>query len=219
MIISHTHRFIFVHVAKTAGRSVKRALRPYRHNHRQYLVNRLLAKVGIRVNHFGPYRRKRFRVHESARTLRRCLPEHVFSSYFKFAFVRNPWDLIVSRYCHLIRNPEHQHHTKVRKLGSFERFLEFTVARDHGHQHSRLTDRDGTLLVDFLGRFERLQADFARICQRIGVDVPLGHEHRSQRDHYSAYYNARTQAMIAEHYSQDIEMFGYAFEVEAQVAP
>ena len=90
MLVSHEHRFAFVHVPKTGGCSISQALQPYGDRVMRFWMNRWLDRIGIHVNHYAPPEMKRFRLHTPADTLRRQLPADDFARLFKFAFVRNP---------------------------------------------------------------------------------------------------------------------------------
>lgn len=216
MLISHRHRFAFIHVPKTAGSSVTAALWPHADHTHRYWANRWLARIGIHVNHYAPYDRKKFRPHTPADVLRRNLPPNVFDGLFKFAFVRNPWDLMVSYY-HFLRDAEsHSQHVNHRRrqaarLPDFASYLRYEIRRDKISQTAMLTDRRGRLLVDFLGRYESLTNDFAQVCRRIGIDAPLGRVNASARGDYRDYYTDHLAALVRDHFAADIERFGYDF--------
>jgi hypothetical protein len=74
-----------------------------------------------------------------------------------------------------------------------------------------ITDREGNLLVDFVGRLERIDEDFAEICRRIGVEAQLGRFNDAPRAHYREFYTPETRDMIAREFAREIEMFGYEF--------
>ncbi|WP_238946762.1 sulfotransferase family 2 domain-containing protein [Seongchinamella unica] len=78
-------------------------------------------------------------------------------------------------------------------------------------QKQWLVDESGEMLVEFIGRFENLQQDFDSICQRLQVEASLGHAKPSSRGSYRDYYDAESEALVREYFAQDIELFGYAF--------
>lgn len=211
MIISYPHKFIFIHVAKTGGSSVDKALRPFAHDPLQYPENRVLDRLGVRINHWSRHERRRFRRHVTAQALRKRLPRDVFDESFKFAFVRNPWDWMVSYYSFIRECPAHHLHKRGRSM-SFEDFLQFEIKRRHGLQSASLTDKQGRILVDFVGRFERLTEDFLHVCRILQVCAPIEHCNRSHHADYRDYYTRRTRALLADHLRQDIERFGYSFD-------
>ncbi len=217
MLISHRRQFIFVHVPKTAGQSVAAAFRPYADHPEEYLVNRLLGSMAFRLNRCLRYKVRKFRKHARAAKIRRQLPTDVFDRYFKFAFVRNPWDRWVSLY-HFIREyPSHHRHKQVLRL-SFEEFLDTLARKQKRRQKPFLTDADGNLLVDYVGRFETLQADFAHLARVLKVPASLDHMHKTKHRDHRSYYNSRTIELVAEISRDDIELFGYDFDGVAKTA-
>ncbi|MFM8735408.1 MAG: sulfotransferase family 2 domain-containing protein [Pirellulales bacterium] len=223
MLISHRHRFAFIHVAKTGGSSVFGALWHHADHVDHYWANRWLARIGIHVNHYAPYRLRKFRVHTPAETLRSNLPPDVYDGLFTFAFVRNPWDRLVSYYHFLRDADDHATHVSHRRgrtarLPDFEAYVRYEVRRRKISQLRMVADRRGRLLVDFLGRFESLAADFGHACRRIGIDARLPTTNASRRRDYRDYYTADLAALVRDHFAEDIERFGYEFEAAAPPA-
>jgi hypothetical protein len=73
-------------------------------------------------------------------------------------------------------------------------------------------DPNGNLLADFIGKFERLDEDWAFVAQKLGVEEKLPHERANVRGrHYTEYYTPRTRDIIAAKFKVDIERFGYEF--------
>jgi chondroitin 4-sulfotransferase 11 len=159
----------------------------------------------------------------------RPLPRR-FDKYWSFAFVRNPWDRLVSCYSEKIRpdgDPENFINGVSRVLASFgvfeagmsfERFAREVAqipdeeAEPHFlSQHKFIVNHEGDLIVDFLGRFETLDQDFDVVRQRIRAPVELPHLLRSPRGHYRDYYSSDLADIVGERYAEDIARFGYAF--------
>ena len=218
MLISHSHRFIFFHVAKTGGMSVRSALLPYTEEPARFKIKRPPAQKAGQPNPFYAVW-EALLLHAVARDVQKEVPSTIFDSYYKFAFVRNPWDWQVSMYNFILSEPTHIRHNLVVSFGSFDRYLDWVVATDSPYpkgatkfQYETLTDSDGRLLVNYVGRFETLAQDFAQVCHQVGLTTRLPHLNSSQHRNYRAYYNERSQQMVAEHFATDIHLFGYTFD-------
>lgn len=213
MPVSHELQCIFVHIPKTAGTSVEKALGVFgdwRHEDRNTMFG---LSTELMINGKAPS--SAFLQHLTAAELRAILPAETWS-YFRFSIVRNPWDKIVSAYSkkdvHLCRSAMQQGLNL--EAGGFEEFVQRTAEINHAHlrpQTEYLFADDGELLVDFVGRWETLIPDFARICDQLGVDLVLPWENASQRNDYRDYYSAATRRLVEQRYRSDIEAFGYAF--------
>jgi hypothetical protein len=218
MMISIRYRFIFIHIAKTGGTSLREALRrqtwrdPYRIP--QALCSRISGLFGHRLGCKIPR-------HARAVAAREMLPRELFDRCFKFAFVRNPWDLQVSSYHHIRR--ERPRLMTAAGIGDFESFLRWKLDGNRPYhyivdtsiqqQADYLVDLHGKTIVDFIGRYERLESDFGEICSRIGIPTPrLPHKRRAiGRRHYRDCYTGDTRRLVAEYFRTDIERFGYTF--------
>ncbi len=217
MLISYKYRFIFVHIAKTGGTSIRSALTPLLlkdpYRWLQYVFNRISDVTHHKLGVKFPRHAKIIAAYE-------ILPKDVFDSMFKFAFVRNPWDLQVSSFYHVKRERPHL----VEHIKSFEDFLKFKLEDNRPYhyildaskepQWYSLTDMKGNLLVDYIGRYERLSEDFEKILNKIGVKkVKLPHKRRAKdRDRdYRKYYTDRGAELVEKYFKIDIEKFGYKF--------
>ena len=217
MLISHSRRFIFIHVGKTGGMSMREVLKPFADEPDRFKIRRPAPLVDGRPNPLYTVW-ETLLLHAKAGDVAAAFPAE-FQSYFKFAFVRNPWDLMVSLYHFILREPTAAKHDQVKAAGSFERFVEWAIATPDPFpkgitklQSDMLVDAQGRLTVDFLGHYETIEEDFATVCRRVGIEASLPHLNRSLHAAYLRYYDNRTRDLVADHFRRDIELFGYAFE-------
>lgn len=219
MLISHAHRFIFIHIDRTAGTSIQQALARYGCQRANARWKRRLVWLGGANTIGGLYRSVEFGEHVTADTVRRCLPAACYASMFKFAFVRNPWDLLVSRHAYLLRKQEHPRHRLVTQMPNFADYLRWEIRRDKLHQHRYVTDGTGELIVDYIGRFENLDAHVGDVGRRLGLPVTLPHVNPSAHGDYRDYYTAVTRGWVEHAFRRDIELFGYSFDGADTTAP
>jgi hypothetical protein len=218
MLVSYHPPFMFVHIDKAAGSNIQHALRPFMKVTGRSKLRRLPGLLGSLNRVGGLYRQLEFSEHAPAEKVRRCLPPAVYDGLCKFAFVRNPWDRLVSRHAYLLRKTEHGHSREVNDLGGFDAYLRWELARTGKkggmrHQADYILGPDGRLIVDFLGYFERLEDDFAEICRRIGIpaSLPPPKTGKPRRD-YRSFYNDETRELVAKAYARDIDLLGYTFD-------
>lgn len=79
-----------------------------------------------------------------------------------------------------------------------------------------LADHDGNILVDFVGRYERLQDDLRTACELAGLPVPpkLTRGHRSAHGPYQDYYDEETRELLTPFVKRDAELLDYHFTDE-----
>lgn len=147
-----------------------------------------------------------------------------YRGYFKFSFVRNPWDRLVSCYTEKVLDqgrwadifgaePSFQHF--VRTVAS----IPDEDADIHWRsQHVNLVDRDNKVVVDFLGRVEEIEDGVHYIAARTGLKCKLGHYRKSNHRPYTSYYDDETRQLVAQRFAVDIAMFGYQFGWEVSQA-
>lgn len=218
MLISYDRQFIFFHVTKAAGTSVKKALEPYAQEPEKFKIARPPRRVEGELNPFYEMWESML-WHAKARDAQKELPAEDYDRFYKFAFVRNPWDWQVSYYHFILKETTHIRHDLVQSMtGGFEEYLEWVIATKNPFpkgatklQAEIITNKEGELIVDYIGRYETLTQDFNEICQRLELAVQLPHLNQSQHRDYQAYYNDRTRNLVAENFAQDIELFGYTF--------
>lgn len=190
------NKCIFVHIPKCAGISLGRAL-------------------------FGEYSGN----HMNVLTYQLIFSKEEFDSYFKFAFVRNPWDRLVSAFHFLEKGgiSERDRVWSSAHLTEFEDFDDFVkrwitpeniLTWEHFKpQYRYICDPHGELQVDYIGRFEQINKDFDYISQRLGIEADLPHHNRTKKSkRFQEYYSSETKQIVAEVYKKDIELFDYQFD-------
>ena len=103
---------------------------------------------------------------------------------------------------------------------SFKKFCEkieyfMNLEKEHMFipQWEWISDSNGNLIIDYIGRFESLEKDYETICSYIGYrkgDLP--HINKSNHRPYWLYYDDETRQIIAEIFKRDIDYFGYSFD-------
>lgn len=205
MILSHRHRFIFFAVPRTATHAIRAALQPILgETDWQQEVLRLQLRSPL------PALAKIGHGHITVREAQAALPDDVWRSYFKFAFVRNPYDRYVS-ICAMLnkRNPSYagREVAFMKRALRVARFRQRVLVRP---QAELLVTDAGELGLDGIGRYERLQQSFADICQRLDIAAPLlavdnATAHRSS----AACYDDELQQLVRDFYSRDFALFRY----------
>lgn len=216
MLLSHKHNFLFIHIAKTGGTSVRAALNHLRWRDPWYVPQFICSKLSHLTGHrLG----SKFPRHAKAIAAREMLPKAFFDQLYKFAFVRNPWDLQVSSFHHIRRERPHL----MNGIDDFENFLKWKLNPQRPYQYhidtsierqsDYLIDLQGTVIVNFIGRYENLQDDFHQVCRDVNIrpiDLPYKRK-ATDRENYRQYYNDDTAERVAVHFKRDIELFGYEF--------
>lgn len=236
MILSHEHKFIYIKTYKTGSTSVEAALsavcgpddviteaseqlrdvrakpaQNYRIEHPAKPTRPLWkALLGRPERHYHPS--VGYYEHMPAWRVRTYVGEEIWKRYYKFSFERNPWDRQVSWY----------HYKTKSKVGagkpSFDAFN--ADKRRAWVENWDLYTADGSIILDFVGRYESLDDDFARVLAEIGlsgqVHLPRANvsKSRTAEDRAKGYREAYTdasRAVVAAWYQPEIRHFGYSF--------
>ena len=207
MVISHGKKFIFVHNYKVAGTSIQNALENFSDNNVTSLSsnNKLKSFLGFALS----INTKNFPAHITANELRAKIPNKMFKDYYKFGFVRNPWDWQVSLYTYMLKEENHFQHELIKSFKNFDEYIDWRVHEDLTLQKSFFYSGD-EFLMDFVGKFENLGSDFRYICDHLAIrtELPLLNRSRSNR-HFLHFYSKDSLEMINDAFKEDITLFGY----------
>lgn len=231
MILSHAHKFIYIKTYKTGSTSVEAALsavcgpddviteaseqlrgvrqkpaQNYRIEHPAKPARPLWKTLlGRPERHYHPS--VGYYEHMPAWRVRTYAGEDVWRRYYKFSFERNPWDRQVSWY---------HYKTKSKAAAAKPSFDAFNRDRRRAfvENWSLYTEADA-ISLDFVGRYESLDDDFARVLAAIGltgkVELPRANVSRDRKGSYRDYYTEASKALVADWYAPEIRHFGYTF--------
>ena len=227
MIISNNHKFIFIHVHKCAGSTIAHLLKPYTQ------WNDIELGVTTYGENIQAAYRERFGIWKHARAIevRQVIGDDLFSSYFKFAFVRNPLYRVISFYTFFQRLLKDCHRDMLATInswpiskamaetGSFPEFIRHTGFQEPP-MFRLLTEaplRPTRLLVDYIGKVENFARDIAYVFERIGLPVPKRVEKKNvsqnETQKLADYYSSEEDlSYVYEKYKRDFDLFGYSLE-------
>jgi chondroitin 4-sulfotransferase 11 len=148
---------------------------------------------------------------------------HKEKTYFKFTFVRNPFDRLVSCYVSKFINDrkfgkfdlEYSSNGSITPDMTFDGFVKAVsaipdyLADSHFKSQQYLIYRQNRRTrLDFIGRFEDLDKQYQLLAERFGL-APLPHYNVTDKGDWREYYTPELLEMVRERYKKDIEVFGY----------
>jgi len=190
-MISHRFRFIFVHNPKTAGSAIRETIRK---------IDPEAAEECM------PH------IHMTAWEHKLAYPNE-FDEYYKFGFVRNPWDLIVSHYFY------HRDAIKV-PVPSINDYLHGNLSLNEKMFvypcKSFFTTQEGENIMDDIFRYEDLHKSWLGIVKRLNLPISVKKllvENATKHNHYSTYYKDQEAVEnVRKFFAWTIDKFGYKFE-------
>ena len=225
MIISHKHKFIFIHIPKSAGTSVFLSLANSINaldKDKECICSiddHILVKDPVPSIYGNSESCDDFDLWQHSKLLN---VESLFKlkgwnidEYFKFAFVRNPWARVVSYWAYQFSEQNFEDFCKKSDDIQYNYIKKNTnkVLNKYGKYYYE--DHIG---IDFVGKVENLSEDLKSVCNTIGIPEPEIHHHnKSDHKHYTEYYNEKTKEIIAKNYEVDISNFDYTFTSQHEI--
>jgi hypothetical protein len=185
---------VFIHIPKTAGLYIQEAL-------------------GLEILRYPTRAKKNFRQtgmvtfgHQKYERLRRIgvVGDDFDRSAFKFAFCRNPFDRAVSHYFYVRKkHPE--------RMSMDVSFIDYTrTLQKYGSTFGSQSLYLGEVDLDYLGRFEQLDADLADVAGLLGREIkPTPRRNKTRHEPYHTYYCDESEENIRKYYRKDFDLFGY----------
>ncbi|PIE66273.1 MAG: hypothetical protein CSA26_01125 [Desulfobacterales bacterium] len=197
-MISIKNKFVFIHIPRTAG---------------TFLEKKLEDDSAIcKRKQFGAFRSPLNHLTIQQLEQGKFISEEEMCLFFKFTFIRNPWDRIISEcFC-----PHIPHFFK--DCDSVDEMIRlgcrFAEKGFYGHFLKQTAFIDNAKCgLDFIGRYENLQQDLLYITDSIGIPpLSITVKKNTIRPHYSQYYNSETKRLVEKAYAEEIERFGYRFQ-------
>lgn len=216
MIFNKEKQFMFVHVPKVAGTSISKALN---------------GTTGMFWASNADGERQIISTHTYASEIKRFIGPSQFAAYYKFAFVRNPWDRLYSLYNFMVNSKEinradHIFDQDEAERRGFKWFLlenrmkstrvrlygvDVNICQQTTPQLEWLTEGD-KMIVDFVGTYENLQQDFELLNSRLGLNAKLPWKNKYSERRYQDVYDNEMIEFVYKYHSKDIKMFNYAFD-------
>jgi len=210
-MICHKRKIVFIHIPKTGGQSIEHFLFPdynFNEDENKTIMYGWNNKVGW-LNHLTCSEIKSYG----------NIPDKKYEEYFKFTFVRNPWERLISEYAWKFYNnfklfkqfcidiSEMNYENWISNYKDPLAFVQHIKA-----QHEYIYDSKGNLEINFLGKYENFNRDFQSICE--GTNLKYNEPYfynKSKHKHYTYYYDKLTKELVSRIYKDDIEIFNYSF--------
>ena len=231
MIISHKHKFIFMKTRKTAGTSIQTALTEICGD--EDIISSDIDTIGRNEDkscwNGHP--------HPHLWDVKQLLGDEIFNNYYKFAFVRNPFDVTVSRFYWNI-NGKGQKGYQTSK-NDFNRWIDEYVSIPMFHKaeyypcnmaypflfSDNFVKNDYSMVdnnlrgrafdLDFVGRYENLTDDFDYICKKLGLGkilLPNKKGGMRKKKNYKEMYTEESISKVKDAFSNDLNLLGYGFD-------
>lgn len=212
-MIVHELNTIFIHIPKTAGVSLTHAIISHIVGYdTSGEIGHLSSKLKICFDLRGKQKHKQARYY-----VPEDISKKLWDKYYKFTFVRNPWDRVVSEF-HWRHSLSKRHPPK-----DFKKFIDYCADRlrrkqpgeiywPHAQtQKSFVTNKSGNIIVDDIFYFEDINNAVSKISTKIGIPLDVKKYNTSNHKVYREYYNNETRDMVQRLYDEDIKLFGYKF--------
>ena len=212
--INHDLKAIFIHVHKTGGSYVASVLKQYygfetyylkRPDHDKFCLNRIKnpkqKNYENRVHGVYVYYKTSVELNK-----RMGMTPQKWDSYYKFTFIRNPYDRMISGWNHMNPSIPFSKYVLLKHCVPDMEYIHVFM-----NQVRHVVNERGQILVQFIGRFESLEEDLDRVLTNLGVYYrihnPYQRVNKHEHAHYSTYYDTATLQIVNTLIAEDLRAF------------
>ncbi len=214
--INHDLKAIFIHVHKTGGSYIASVLKQYygfetyylkRPDHDTFCLNK--RKNPHQKNYenrvHGVYVYYKTSPHLNAKM---NMTPQKWESYYKFTFIRNPYDRMISGWNHMNKKIPFSQYVTMKNIVSDMEYIHVFMS-----QAKHITNERGQIAVQFIGHFERLEEDLDKVLDHLKVYYRIHNPYQRVNSHahahYSAYYDPTTLQIVNQLIQDDLKHFDY----------
>jgi hypothetical protein len=223
MPVNHENKIIFIHIPKTGGTSIQKFL--------NLTFSDEAPSKKEQIDYFKEQKIKFDYYHSTAYQYKRYVLKEYFERYFKFTFVRNPYDRCVSEFFYANKGhkkrditPSHAPWLDLKPKKDFSptafsnHLVEYTKQTKRYKSHRAcqshfILDENGNSLVDFIGKYENLKEDLIKILDILKINKSieeLPHRYKNLVEYdKSQYLTPKNKELILNIFEKDFELFGY----------
>ena len=210
-MISDKLKIIFVHIPKCCGTTIENLYWPHGKGPSQ-LYGDFVDKYHNKYQTGGLQ-------HLTAPLIKEAVGPK-FDKYFKFAFVRNPWDRTISQYLYIKKRKDLMSFIGMKPKFTLEQYLKLIKKKEHVQwmpQHKFVCDENGEFIVDAVGDCSQFKSDIRAMMAlwppmlKNHNKFPKANQNSKRNPDYKVYYTDATREMVADFYAKDISLFQFAY--------
>lgn len=206
VIVSHKYKFIYIKNVKVASSSVESFFGSFCTNPEntysyEDAIKQSIDDYGIIGSRLGSVKKEDvWKNHIPAAEIKKQLGNDKFDKYFKFAVIRNPYDVIVSSYYWEKPSLKFKDYAKITIIDNLTRY-----------------SINGVNVCQYFIRYENLVEDIINVCKILGIcdydinNLPKHKTNMRPKDNYREYYDEETRKKVYNNHKNIFEKFGYEF--------